>query len=215
MMELKGSFTWLFDIDWSPNGNEILFLTFDDNTLKHIVWTIKSDGTQQRKILEETKSIHCPRWSPDGNHTYYLQSNELIYQSSELTHDLMKIEVSSPTSNKEAIVVQPGLLAWGFSITRDNKILCYTKYSAFHNLWRFNYNEDKNPSVSKKLTDGTTFFNMPDISPDGREIAFVHKSNIFKMSMDGDSMQQLTFLNSPCRSPSWSPTGKQIAFISN
>ena len=48
----------------------------------------------------------------------------------------------------------------------------------------------KNPSVSKKLTDGTTFFNMPDISPDGREIAFVHKSNTFKMSIDGDSMRE-------------------------
>ena len=214
-IEPAGDFTWIYDIDWSPNSDQIIFFTTDDNAGKNAIWIINTDGTKQRKILEEKKSIYCPRWSRDGNYIYYLQSNELIYQSSELTHDLMKIEVSSPTSNKEAIVVQPGLLAWGFSITRDNKILCYTKYSAFHNLWRFNYNEDKNPSVSKKLTDGTTFFNMPDISPDGREIAFVHKSNIFKMSIDGDSMQQLTFLNSPCRSPSWSPTGKQIAFISD
>ena len=142
-IEPAGDFTWIYDIDWSPNSDQIIFFTTDDNAGKNAIWIINTDGTKQRKILEEKKSIYCPRWSRDGNYIYYLQSNELIYQSSELTHDLMKIEVSSPTSNKEAIVVQPGLLAWGFSITRDNKILCYTKYSAFHNLWRFNYNEDK------------------------------------------------------------------------
>ena len=55
---------------------------------------------------------------------------------------------------------------------------------------------------------------MPVISPDGKEIAFVYKGNIFKMSINGDSIKQFTFLNSDCYSPSWSPNGKEIAFIS-
>ncbi len=34
------------------------------------------------------------------------------------------------------------------------------------------------------------------------------------MSVNGDSIKQLTFSNSYCYSPSWSPKGKEIAFIS-
>ncbi len=205
MMELKGSFTWLFDIDWSPNGNEILFLTFDDNTLKHIVWTIKSDGTLQRKILEETKSIHCPRWSPDGNHIYYLQENGP-------TQDLMKLEISTNTSDEIPNVIQSGLQAYGFSITSDNKKLLYTKHNVFSNLWKFTYNERTNLFQPKKITEGTSLFEMPKISPDGKEIALVHNNNVFKMAINSDSLKQVTFLNSECRSPSWSPSGKEIAF---
>ena len=73
-----------------------------------------------------------------------------------MTQDLMKIEVSSNISDKEPKVVQTGLQAYGFSITRDNKKLCYTKYNDFSNLWSFTYDERINIFQSKKLTEGTS-----------------------------------------------------------
>ena len=209
---LTGDFTWLNDIDWSLKSDKIVFLTSDDKTRKWAIWTIKTDGTQQRKILEETKSIYSPRWSSDGNYIYFLQSNELSVNSNELTQDLMKIDVSSLNSDIIPKVIQPGLQATGFSITRDNKKFCYTKYNLYSNLWKFTYNERTNLFQSKKLTEGTSLFAMPIISPDGKEIAFLHKGNIFKMSIDGDSIKQLTFLKSESFSLSWSPDGREIAF---
>jgi len=126
----------------------------------------------------------------------------------------MKIEISSNTLDKAPKVIQTGLQAFGFSITRDNKKLCYTKYNESSNLWNFTYNERKNLFQSKKLTEGTSYYSEPVISPNEEEIVFVHKDNIFKMSINGESNQQLTFLNSSCYSPSWSPNGKEIAFVS-
>ncbi len=206
-IKLTGDFTWMDDIDWSPIGDRILFLTKNDTTGKHQLWTINTDGSQQLKILDEDKAIYSPRWSPDGNHIYYLYTNET-------TQDLMKIEISSINSDKESQVIQTGLQAYGFSITRDNKKLCYSKYNVFANLWVYYYNEKRNLLKSKKLTEGTSYYSMPALSPDGTEIALVHKDNIFKMTVNGDSIKQLTFLSSICYSPTWSPDGKEIAFIS-
>lgn len=75
------------------------------------------------KILDETKIIYSPRWSADGNHIYYLQENKM-------TQDLMKIESSQVSSDKESQVVQTGLLAYGFSITSNNKN-CVTQNIVF------------------------------------------------------------------------------------
>lgn len=206
-IELTGDFTWKFAIDWSPKGDKILFLTRNDTTDKYQISTINANGAQQQKIIEANKSIYSPRWSPDGNYIYYLQENEM-------TQDLMKIEISSTTSERASQVIQTGLLAYGFSITRDNKRLCYTKDNSYSNLWKFIYNERENLFQSKKLTEGTSLFGMPVISPDGKQITFVNKGNIFKMSVDGNLIKQLTFLSTICYSPTWNPDGEEIAFIS-
>ncbi len=148
-IELTGDFTWLYDIDWSPRGDKIVFLT-SNNAFKFSLWTINTDGTQQQKFFDEDKAIYCPRWSSDGNYIYYLQFNEG-------TTDLMKIETSSNSSNKKSEVVLTGLLAYGFSITRDNKKLCYTKDNDFSNLWFFNYDERKKTFQFEKINKGDLY----------------------------------------------------------
>jgi len=65
-----------------------------------------------------------------------------------------------------------------------------------------------------------TLASTPAISPDGREIAFAMRtptgnSNIFVSALDGSQMRNLTNnTNLIETSPSWSPTGRHIAYIS-
>ena len=53
------------------------------------------------------------------------------------------------------------------------------------------------------------------ISPDGTEIAFCYKGDIYKVSAGGGTAIQLTTQPSYECTPIWSPDSKQIAFASD
>lgn len=55
----------------------------------------------------------------------------------------------------------------------------------------------------------------PSISPDGSQIAFSYRGNIFKVSSQGGKAIQLTAHVDHDMNPIWSNDGKQIAFASN
>ena len=54
--------TQLFPSDpaWSPDGTKLLFTTADD------IWVINSDGTNQRRVTNNSVPDTDPAWSPDG-----------------------------------------------------------------------------------------------------------------------------------------------------
>jgi len=55
----------------------------------------------------------------------------------------------------------------------------------------------------------------PSISPDGTQIAFMYKGDIFKVGIDGGRAVQLTSHPAYNFNPKWSPDGQWIAFNSN
>jgi Tol biopolymer transport system component len=213
---LRGPYTFLLDIDWSPVSN-FLVLAGIDNQERHFISTIRTDGSQEYEVLEELDEwVFSPRWSPKGDAIYYLRTKE---QATELWKMPMSPDTGKPIGDPSLLIagIQMGL---NFTLSEDGKLL-YTQEHGSSNLWlvRVDGSGEDQTLKMQKLTTGTLWNGFPSISPDGERVAFARghgsTSNIFIMPLAGGSPQQITFLNSVNGSPAWSPDGKEIAFGSS
>ena len=70
----------------------------------------------------------------------------------------------------------------------------------------------------RRLTDDRVFDNDVDVSPDGRQIAYVEKvhgrAQIFLMNIDGSDQHRLTVDGRRDRAPHFSPDGHRIVYFS-
>lgn len=70
-------------------------------------------------------------------------------------------------------------------------------------------------AVGLKAQNNPLWLRNSAISPDGKQIAFTYKGDIFKVSSKGGKAVQLTSQSAHDTQPIWSPDGKRIAFASN
>jgi len=204
----------LEDIDCSPRTGLLLLLT--QTSEKNQIWTMKLDGTEQRKLLDGSEDITSARWSSIGDAIYY-------FRKQEGTTELVKLPASG--QSKESSVLTSGLetgdyLTNSLMPSADGSQLAYTRTQDYWNLWLVESAGTAVNARQRPLTSGTLSCVSPSISPDGRWIAFTigsrTRSNVYKMSIDGSQPVQLTFFEAArSTSPAWSPDGRRIAFISN
>jgi TolB protein len=99
----------------------------------------------------------------------------------------------------------------------DGKKIAYTSYKNFvAGLYILDLEAGKITPVS---TRGNNF--APSFSPDGKKLAFCStmdmdgNSEIYIANADGKNIKRLTFNEAADLAPSWSPTSREIAFVSD
>ena len=97
----------------------------------------------------------------------------------------------------------------------DAKTIAYTSYKNLNaGLYLLNLEAGKVTPVS---TRGTNF--SPSFSADGKKLAFCStmdgNTEIYVADSDGKNIRRLTFNDAIDASPSWSPTSRELAFVSD
>ena len=209
------------DLDWSPDGNQILFIksvvTF--NGTKNILCVMDITNRDIRHILQPDllATIHHPSWSPDSQHILYGQLHD---------HGLFITDENGQNIVNVTRDYTAGMPAWSPSRSQIAYIdVIVTKPPPLNNLQIYSMNlADGNVTA---LTSGDTADSIPLAwRPDGQKILCAiqssfnpydfdkgnNSSDVYVMNTDGKNMLNLTQTPEYEISASWSPDGDRIAF---
>ncbi len=216
---------WMLDVDWGPSGQFALVSMSDDG--QYQIHVMESDGEAEgsvehprggtaervsvdsRLLLSDDRTIHGVRWESSGEALYYLGAGAQYA-------DLYRIDVTSGASERVGAGLQ--VLAdvdgdLNVALSRDG-VLSFAGGQRYSNLWHIPFDSSVAPHA---LTDGTMQIRRPDVSPDGRRVAFEAATaagfDIFTVDLEDGSVRQVTQTVSGAVSPAWSPSGDSIAYV--
>ena len=196
---------------WSPDGKYISFLSSRKGKVQGAqVWVLSRSGGEARQLTDVTKkqgTIEAYRWSPDG-------------KSLLLTvHTGGTVSANAFNDAKEKKYIPP-IVITRYLFKQD--IIGYVTAKSHTFLYLYDIATGK----TKKLTAGKKYDEQDGVwSPDGKQIAFISNhtaeperninTDVFVVAAKaGSAPRQLTHYTGADLGPlTWSPDGKEIAFL--
>ncbi len=196
----------------SPDGSKMALTVHDGKTGRVVL--ANADGSSPEFVNPKLGYIYMARLSPTNDRVVYsgpakgyrlLLTTLTDGKTTELTPDHPESFVPQFTPDGKTVIF----------VRRDGDV--YRVDADGKNFKRLTegnrYVEFKlSPKDSHGSTDG------PDISPDGKQAAFIALTdgvpNVFVVDIEGGNKRQITNRKTPCGRVRWSPDGKQLSFVS-
>ena len=191
--------------DWTPDGR-YYFFEVQTSAAGDNVWAVRETRSVFQREAEPVQLTTGPLWykepvsSADGKRIF---ANGMLLQGELVRYD---------TRSRQFLPFLQGVSAGEADFSPDGRWIAYVSYPDL-TLWRARIDG----SQRSQLTFPPLYATLPRWSADGSQIAFVGNENgktwkIFLISSDGGTPQELDPQDREEVDPSWSPTGKQIAF---
>ncbi len=180
---------------WSPDGSTIVFSSRRDGNWE--IYTVRSDGTELRRLTQNEAFDAAPVWSPDG-------SGMIAFASDRGGVDSHLYLMADDGSGVRRLTFgdDEGSPDW----SPDGRRIVYAGFSSGNaDIWTIG----ADGTDARRLTRSEIFEYTPRWSPDGRWIAFEgylgDAPDIFVMRPDGSATTRLTPTGRYSGSPAWRP----------
>jgi TolB protein len=187
-------------------GSKIYFDSDRTGRGQREIWSMDSDGSNQKQLTTYKSLSLMPAVSPDGTKiafTSYSRGNPVI-----LLHSLV-------TGGRLPFYNQTASMNATPDFTPDGGRIVFSSTAAGSYAQLYVCNADG--SGLKRLTYTNTIDIEPKVNPKtGNEIVFVSGRSgipqLYKMNLDGADVQRLTSGEGDAVNPSWHPDGQHVAF---
>ncbi len=190
---------WVTGLEWSARTNQLVVVTSTlDN--ESVVWSIRADGQQQRRLHVARWPVRAMCLSPAAD-VYYAFVGQELWRVPLTPSAVPQTLVSGLRFSENG----PG----SCNVSADGTRLIYLGGFSYANLWRLDLGEG-HPQATP-LTSGTAVYWAPRISPDGAWVASSSSGHTLRVPISGGEPSTLV----EGWNAAWSPDGNRLAFLSN
>jgi tricorn protease len=195
-------------INISPDEERIAYVSIDENGSGSL-WVMQQQNGSAVQVISDTSEIRNPVWHPDGKQLLYSADVGGTYQ----------IFIASPDSRKPEQITFGDRDALALDVAADGTKILFGSSKEEADVWGINIAE---PEKDFNIASGMNSELWPDVAPDSKLVTFQSVKNLSQ----GDKLMTGTIMTKTINSkeqpvelvtngflPTWSPDGKQLAFM--